>query len=163
MRKIFVVVISAVMLLGSVGPAHASKGKRVVGSKGQILQVDKTLIRENGVITITGRKFDPSVGIYLAFCKLPKKGEAPTPCGGGINMAGESVSSIWISSNPPIYGGDLAQPFGKNGSFQYKLRLQSKIDSMDCRTTRCAITVRADHTRSSDRSQDLFIPIKFKG
>jgi hypothetical protein len=163
MRKTTVIVIAAAFLLGNLVPAQASKTKRVVGSKGQVLQVDKTLIRNNGVITISGRKFDSNIGIYLAFCKLPKKGEAPTPCGGGINMAGESVSSIWISSNPPVYGGDLAEPFGRNGSFQYKLRLSSMIDSIDCKQVRCAITVRADHTRSSDRSQDLFIPIKFKG
>jgi hypothetical protein len=163
MRKTFVVLLAAVFALGSITPANASKTKRVVGAKGQILQVDKTLIRNNGIITITGRKFDSNVGVYLAFCKLPKKGEAPTPCGGGINMAGESVSSIWISSNPPVYGGDLAEPFGKNGSFKYKLRLSSMIDSIDCKKVRCAITIRADHTRSSDRSQDLFIPIKFKG
>jgi hypothetical protein len=163
MRKIVVALTTAVFVLGSFTPANASKTKRVVGAKGQILQVDKTLIRNNGVITITGRKFDLNVGIYLAFCKLPRKEEIPTPCGGGINMSGESVSSIWISSNPPIYGGNLAEPFGKNGSFQYKLRLSSMIDSLDCKQVRCAITVRADHTRSSDRSQDLFIPIKFKG
>jgi hypothetical protein len=163
MRKTTVIVIAAAFLLGNLVPAQASKTKRVVGSKGQVLQVDKTLIRNNGVITISGKKFDSNIGIYLAFCKLPKKGEAPTPCGGGINMAGESVSSIWISSNPPVYGGDLAEPFGRNGSFQYKLRLSSMIDSIDCKQVRCAITVRADHTRSSDRSQDLFIPIKFKG
>jgi len=36
------------------------------------------------------------------------------------------------------------------------------IGKLDCRKISCAIYVRADHTRSDDRSFDLKVPVKFK-
>lgn len=159
MRKTLAILISVAFLL-TAAPASASP-KTVKGKSGQVLRVDKTTIKPNGVVTVTGKNFDPAIGIYVAFCKVPKKGQLPTPCGGGINTAGEAISSVWISNNPPAYGDGLVQQFGKNGSFKLKLRLQPMIETVDCRKTKCAITVRADHTRSSDRSLDLFVPIKF--
>src|SRR5690606_6108587 len=32
---------------------------------------------------------------------------------------------------------------------------------IDCRTVRCAIVTRNDHTRASDRSQDILLPVTF--
>lgn len=134
----------------------------IQGTEGQELSVTRTAIAPNSQVTVTGKGFDPSVGIYLAFCKIPEYGKLPTPCGGGINSSGKAKSSIWISSNAPSYGKGLAIKFGKNGSFKQTLRLSPMINSeIDCRKVRCAITVRADHTRSDDRNYDLFIPITF--
>lgn len=135
----------------------------IQGVNGQELTVSKTVISANSTITVTGKGFDPNIGIYLAFCKIPKYGEMPTPCGGGINMSGESRSSIWISNNAPKYGKSLAKRFGKKGSFKETLRLSPIINNaVDCRKEKCAITVRADHTRGTDRNYDLYIPIAFK-
>lgn len=135
----------------------------IQGVNGQELTVSKTVISANSTITVTGKGFDPNIGIYLAFCKIPKYGEMPTPCGGGINMSGESRSSIWISNNAPKYGKGLAKRFGKKGSFKETLRLSPIINNaVDCRKEKCAITVRADHTRGTDRNYDLYIPIAFK-
>lgn len=134
----------------------------IQGVAGQELKVSTRKIAPDSKIVVTGKGFDTSIGIYLAFCKIPKYGELPTPCGGGVNSSGEAKSSLWISNNAPAYGRGLAKRFGKNGSFKATLRLSPKIGEVDCRVERCAITVRADHTRGNDRNSDLFIPIKFK-
>jgi hypothetical protein len=93
---------------------------------------------------------------------IPKKGLVPTPCGGGVNKAGVGEGSFWISSNPPPYGVGLADPFNPGGRFSYKIRVSKNIGKFDCKKVRCAITVRADHLRSEDRSYDLYLPITFK-
>lgn len=135
----------------------------IQGSGGQELTVSQSVITPNTKVTVTGKGFDPKVGIYLAFCKIPEYGQLPSPCGGGVNMSGKSKSSIWISNNAPAYGKGLAIKFGKNGSFKQTLRLSPIINNeIDCRKEKCAITVRADHTRGDNRNYDLYIPIKFK-
>lgn len=113
-------------------------------------------------VSVTGQGFDPRTGIYVAYCVEPDPGQPPTPCGGGADMSGTSGSSHWISSDPPDYGRDLAAPFGPDGSFTVRLRVSPRIGAVDCRATPCVIATRADHTRSSDRSADVFVPVTFK-
>ncbi|MFA7265289.1 MAG: hypothetical protein WC054_03155 [Candidatus Nanopelagicales bacterium] len=112
-------------------------------------------------VRVSGSGFDTTKGIYVAFCVKPPAGQAPSPCGGGADTNGDSGSSEWISSNPPPYGKSLAKPYGAGGTFSVSVRVSSKIGSVDCRVSTCVIATRADHTRSSDRSQDVFIPIRF--
>jgi hypothetical protein len=85
--------------------------KSITGSVGQTLTASATSVSNNSFITVTGRRFDESVGIYLAICVIPKKGLSPSPCGGGVNKAGVGEGSFWISSNPPPYGIGLATRF----------------------------------------------------
>jgi len=136
--------------------------KSITGSVGQTLSASATSVSNNSFITVTGRRFDESVGIYLAICVIPKKGLSPSPCGGGVNKAGVGEGSFWISSNPPPYGIGLADPFKPGGRFSYKIRVAKKIGKFDCTKVKCAVTVRADHLRSDDRSYDLYLPIAFK-
>lgn len=136
--------------------------KSITGELGQTLNVSATAVANNAVITVTGKRFDESVGIYLAICVVPIKGLQPTPCGGGINKAGVSEGSFWISSNPPPYGIGLADPFKAGGRFNYKIRVSRKIGKFDCTKVKCAVSVRADHLRSEDRSYDLYLPITIK-
>jgi hypothetical protein len=119
-------------------------------------------LSKNTIVTVTGRGFDETVGIYLAFCVVPRQGAAPTPCGGGINKTGAGDSSLWISSNPPPYGIGLAIEYQPGGRFQQKVGVTRKIGKFDCKKVKCAITVRADHTREGDRSHDIYLPIVFK-
>ena len=113
-------------------------------------------------LTVTGKGFDPHVGIYVAFCVVPAQGQAPSPCGGGANMSAASPSSVWISSNPPPYGVGLAKPYGKGGTFKVTLQVTSKIGDVDCRVTPCAVVTRADHTRAGDRRFDVIVPVSFQ-
>ena len=159
MRKVLVL---SLLFCLALPPESYAASKTITGSAGQNLSVSATSVSNNSIITVTGKRFDESVGLYLAICVVPQKGLAPTPCGGGVNKAGVGEGSFWISSNPPPYGVGLADPFKPGGRFTYKIRVPRKIGSFDCKKVKCAVTVRADHLRSTDRSFDLYLPITFK-
>ncbi len=161
MRKLGVTVISLALASLIFTPANAAP-KVVKGSGGQSLSASITAVKSGAMVTVIGNHFDETVGIYLGFCVVPKKGAAPTPCGGGVNKAGTGEASFWISSNPPPYGIGLAEDFQPGGRFTKKLKISKMIGKFDCSKIKCAITVRADHLRTDDRSYDLFIPITIK-
>ncbi len=147
-----------------VGPASAAAGT-ATGSGGQRLTVSTVsgLDPAKQVVQVDGRGYDTAKGIYVAFCVVPKPGQVPTPCGGGADTTGAAGASAWISSNPPSYGTTLAKPYGAGGTFHVTLTVAAKLDdTIDCRTTPCAVVTRADHTRSSDRSQDVVVPVSFR-
>jgi len=158
MKKLLLVVIA--LLLVAIAPA--ANAASIKGAQGQTLTASVTTAKAGTEITVSGKYFDETVGIYLGFCVVPKKGQTPSPCGGGINKAGIGDASYWISSNPPPYGVGLAEEFLPGGRFTKSVKVVSKIGKFDCRKVKCAITVRADHLRSEDRSFDLFIPVKIK-
>ncbi len=153
--RLFLLTVAVVATMQS--PAVAAVSSK--GSFGQVLTVDKATVRAGSMVTVNGRGFDETVGIYLAFCVVPKKGSAPTPCGGGVNKAGMGEASYWISSNPPPYAVGLTDEFLPGGRFTHSVKISRFIGKVDCRKVKCAVTVRADHLRSTDRTQDLFIPI----
>lgn len=132
------------------------------GNSGQSISIKSSTVAKNLNVTVTGKNFDETVGIYLAYCVVPKAGNPPTPCGGGINKEGIGNSSLWISSNAPPYAEGLAEPFLPGGRFSKQVLVSKKIGAFDCTKVKCAITVRADHLREGDRTHDLFIPITFK-
>ena len=159
MRKLVVIAVTGLLLLVIAPGAQAATIK---GAAGQMLSTSHTTVKSGKTITVTGSHFDETVGIYMGFCVVPKKGAAPTPCGGGVNKAGLGDASFWISSNPPPYGIGLAKKFAPGGRFSEKIQISQMIGKFDCAKVRCAITVRADHLRSQDPSSDLFIPITIK-
>jgi CTP-dependent riboflavin kinase len=140
-------------------PAPANAAVSSKGSQGQVLSVNKATARSGSMITVSGKGFDETVGIYLAFCVVPAKGKAPTPCGGGVNKSGVGEGSYWISSNPPPYAVGLIDEYLPGGRFKHTVKISRFIGKVDCRKVSCAITVRADHLRSDDRTHDLFIPV----
>lgn len=152
-------VIVVAILVAAMPTSYAASIK---GSQDQVLSVSKTTVKSGATVTVIGKYFDETVGIYLAFCVIPPKGKAPTPCGGGVNKAGLGDSSFWISSNPPPYAIGLTDEFLPGGRFTQKVKISKRIGKFDCTKVKCAITVRADHLRSNDRSSDLFIPITVK-
>ena len=152
----------ALVLIFSISSMPISSAASVKGSQGQVLSVSKSTVKSGSVVTVKGNYFDETVGIYLAFCVIPAKGKAPTPCGGGINKAGLGEASFWISSNPPPYAIGLTEEFLPGGRFTQKVKISKRIGKFDCTKVKCAITVRADHLRGNDRSSDLFIPITIK-
>lgn len=152
----------ALIVAITIASMPASSAASIKGSQGQLLTVSKTTVKSGSTVTVRGNYFDETVGIYLAFCVIPAKGKAPTPCGGGINKAGTGEASFWISSNPPPYAVGLTEEFLPGGRFTQKVKISKRIGKFDCTKVKCAITVRADHLRSNDRSSDLFIPITVK-
>jgi len=156
--------VSALMLTALAPSATASGSSETKrGSYGQRVTVmqTKNLNPTGQRIVVRGQRFDPRVGIYVALCVIPERGQPPSPCGGGINLQGTSGASAWISSNPPPYARNLVQPFNKRG-FRTAITVSSQIGDIDCREVRCAVTVRADHFRSRDRSHDVIIPVSFR-
>jgi hypothetical protein len=85
---------SALLLISlSSAPSNAAQKPQVVkGQFGESIsaQARDITVDKNGQaqIVITGKGFDETVGIYLAYCLMPKAGAAPTPCGGGVNKSG---------------------------------------------------------------------------
>ncbi len=144
----------------------AAKRKNVArGVSGNTLRVSKIRNLPSGgsFITVSGRGFNETVGIYVGLCRTPRKGVKPSPCGGGVDMTGRTQASAWISSNPPPYGQSLAKPYGRGGTFKVRLYVRSQINATtDCRRVRCSIVTRADHLRSSDRRWDLAVPVRFR-
>lgn len=124
----------------------------------------KDLDARGETVTVTGQGYDAFKGIYVAFCKEPAANRVPTPCGGGATTEGSTGASQWISSNPPPYGRGLSIAYGPDGSFTTTLHVGAKLaDTVDCRDVRCVVVTRNDHTRSTDRSQDVFVPVTFAG
>ena len=143
-------------------PASAQAAVSVSGANSASISIEQNKFTKNALVTVTGKNFDETVGIYLAYCVVPKKGNLPTPCGGGVNKTGKGDASYWISSNPPPYGVGLAIPFTPGGRFSEKVSVSRTIGKFDCRKVKCAITVRSDHLHEGDRTHDIFIPITIK-
>jgi hypothetical protein len=163
-RKTVLIAIS-IFAITALEIAPASAKNSVSGSFGQSISVTKSTLevsKKVQTVTVNGKGFDETIGIYLAYCLVPKPGAAPTPCGGGANKAGIAGSSIWISSNAPPYADGLAIAFKGGGRFSEKLSITKMIGKFDCTKIKCAITVRSDHLHEGDRTNDLFIPIIFK-
>jgi hypothetical protein len=167
--KPFLAIGTSALLLISIGSAPSNAAQKPQLVKGQFGESISAIAKEisldkNGQaqIIITGKGFDETVGIYLAYCLMPKAGMAPTPCGGGVNKSGIGGASYWISSNAPPYAANLAEPFRAGGRFSKNVEVSDRIGKIDCRKSKCALTVRSDHLREGDRSRDLFIPVTFK-
>jgi hypothetical protein len=119
---------------------------------------------EGATLQVAGSGYDVDKGVYIAFCVLPQPGQRPTPCGGGADTDGTTGASKWVSSNPPPYGRGLAVAYGPDGSFSASIHVTPVIGpDADCTKVLCGIITRNDHVRSSDRSQDIFVPVRFAG
>ncbi|MEU6078340.1 hypothetical protein [Micromonospora sp. NPDC047074] len=159
-RHVFLAALITVGIVVTASPAHAGTGR---GTGGQTLTATPStgISRSGATVTVSGSGYDVTKGIYVAFCVDNGPGKMPSPCGGGADMTGELGASHWISSNPPAYGEGLAVPYGPGGSFRVTLKVTPKIGGVDCTTSRCAVISRADHTRTTDRSQDVRVAVTF--
>jgi hypothetical protein len=158
---VLILLLAGLGVVGAVGPAAGVAGAQGCPPWMTVSRTDG--LDPNGeTLTVSGGCFDESKGIYVAFCVVPPPGSVPTPCGGGVDMSGAGGLSHWIDSNPPPQGVGLATPFGEGGTFTVTMRPVSQLNAtVDCVRVRCAIVTRADHTRTSDRSQDVIIPVSF--
>lgn len=151
------------MWAGFTGVARADES---VTDGTRTLSVSKTtdLSEAGETIVVTGSGYDESKGVYVGLCVVTSPDEQPSPCGGGIDRAGATGASEWVSSNPPSYAIGLPVPYEAGGSFVVELSVSPTInDVVDCRNVQCAIVTKSDHTIIDDRSQDLIIPVTFTG
>ena len=124
------------------------------------------------VLDVSGSGFDAGIGIYVAICAIPESAEEkPSPCLGGIPSGAEdgdaagdtALSSVWITDDW-AWRAFATQGYAdaKTGSFTARITVpEPQMEGLDCRVTRCAIATRADHTASSDRIQDILLPVAF--
>jgi hypothetical protein len=166
-KRVFAIVMTLSIIFTALWASSfdsASAATKKDGKRSLTVTPAKQLATDGARVRVTGKGFDPRIGIYVALCVTPQRGSrvAPGPCGGGINIEGTGAASAWISSNPPSYGKSLATPYRKGGRFAVTLTISPMIGDIDCRTTACAVVTRADHLRSFDRSADLFVPVTFK-
>ena len=138
-------------------------GKTDSGQRGNHIRVSRVrgLNPAGDTLVVRGRGFDETVGIYVALCVTPRRGQRPSPCGGGINSTG-SVASAWISSNAPPFAQGVTTPYRPGGRFEVTISVRALIGTVDCRRVSCAIVTRADHLRGSDRRWDLVVPVHFR-
>ncbi len=152
-------------MLGMAAPAQAAASGTGTTTTASGLRLTVSPVRgldpTGAVLRVSGKGYDPTVGIYVALCATPKKGTMPSRCGGGVNTTGTNPASYWISSNPPPYGASLAIPFRSGGRFSVRLQVSSMIGTLDCRTISCSIVTRADHTRAGDRRFDVGVRVRF--
>ena len=160
-RKILV----GIALLSLLAAPASAAGKRAIakGKNGQTLTASQSrnLNPKGQWITVTGDRYDETVGIYVTYCVVVPANQVPTPCGAGIDVTGKTHTSIWVSSNPPFLARPLVQPFGVGGKFKVRLRVNAFAGDYDCREVMCAITTRADHLNTDNRTADVFIPMTF--
>ncbi|MEU7711825.1 hypothetical protein AB0B03_07760 [Micromonospora chalcea] len=154
------VLLTVAVVAATPAPAHAGTA---TGSGGQKLTVTPStgLSRSGATVSVSGRGYDVDKGIYVAYCVDNGPGVPATPCGGGADTSGSLGASQWISSNPPSYAEGLPKPYGPGGSFSVTVKVTPTIGDVDCTVRRCAVVTRADHTRASDRSQDVRVPVTF--
>lgn len=152
-----------VVALAGAPLAAQAQQRTVIGPERQrLVAAQTTNLVDQQLVRVTGTNYNRRVGIYLAFCEVPRRGELPRNCAGGINAEGVSESSFWISSNPPAYAADLVKGFTTRGGFIINLKVSRFIGQTDCAIRRCAILTRADHLRPAMRSADVFIPVSFR-
>ncbi|HLS48516.1 MAG TPA: hypothetical protein VK024_00855 [Actinomycetaceae bacterium] len=173
-RAWLAVVLTALLgLVGVFGTAQTAAAASASGPDGQQVTVTPSdgLNPAGQRVTVSGSGFDVAKGIYVGICVDNGPGRQPSPCIGGVDMEGAGGTSAWISSNPPAYGEGLAQPFqqsGGQGSFSTTLHVTAADAFADCLDPAvaprgCVIGTRADHTRSGDRSADVYVPVTFGG
>ncbi len=177
MRRTLSIIALAVSLVAALvavaaGPAGAQPapptslsgdGRTVTAGATSLTVSQASGLAPGGVtLTVSGSGYDESKGVYVSLCAVPPAGHPPSPCGGGEDRTGTSGASAWVSSNPPAYASGLTVPYGPGGTFTVQISVTSAIaPGLDCTVVRCAVVTRNDHTRGSDRSQDLFIPVAF--
>ncbi len=136
-------------------------------------EIDPSQLQPGDELLVHGTGFDSDIGIYVSICAVPEIAhEKPTPCLGGLPegaMDGEAAgrdtfeSSIWIT-NDWAWSAFATKRFddAATGSFEARLLVPAATqEGLDCTVTRCAVTTRADHTASSDRVQDMQLPVGF--
>lgn len=132
-------------------------------------------LRPGDVLHIRGSGYDSSIGIYVAFCKIPAdSSDRPSPCLGGVpddateekdpDIATQALESAWVTDNwawRAFASHRFTDPDA--GTFEVILRVPAPAtDELDCRTEPCGVFTRADHTALSDRVQDLYLPVAFR-
>jgi hypothetical protein len=141
MKKI-VLVIALVASVLAPSSAQAAETKFVGGPLTNLESQGATInIQLSGVPT--------KAGLYIQQCVQAAAGVRPEICNKAVEL--------WISTmRGASFAPTAAIVFKPTGSFV------SGSTTVDCTVSKCGISMRFDHTASSDLSEDQFIPLTFK-
>lgn len=123
-------------------------------------------------LVVTGAGYDPSRGIYVAICRIPKPGVKPGPCIGGVpDQKSEQVESGTVQYAPSnwinddwawkLFGARSYDSIAKGTFTAYLIVGNPVAADLDCTKVACGVFTRDDHTALTDRVQDLHIPVAF--
>ncbi|WP_428935787.1 hypothetical protein [Streptomyces sp. ACT015] len=131
------------------------------GRDGQELTVSATagLAPDGERLRVAGSGYDASKGIYVALCKDNGDDRVPGPCVGGS----DGGSSKWIVPSGDPNEGELALAYGPDGTFDVELAVRGADSNVDCLQVACSVVTRVDHRGTGDRSQDVRVPVTFRG
>ncbi|MEJ3749215.1 hypothetical protein WEI85_38875 [Actinomycetes bacterium KLBMP 9797] len=171
----------AALILGAATTASAAvvTANRTVTVSGTTytlaLSAEDTLAAAGQTVAVEGHGYNTGQGVYVGLCVIPDTfdpanpvyGTAPTPCLGGADQTGSTGASHWVSNS--ILAGTIANSSkwtveNGTGAFAVSIYVNPNISaSAICGdTVQCAIVTRADHTASSNRTYDLFLPVTFQ-
>lgn len=93
--------------------------------------------------------FPSTFGLYILQCQQSSDAQRPTLC--------NQASQLWVSTA-------MGATFAPTADILFKptATFVANGTSVDCTKVTCGIFLRADHTASSNTSEDQFIPITFK-
>ncbi|KUO05974.1 immunoglobulin I-set domain protein [Streptomyces caeruleatus] len=156
--------VAASVALGTAAQASDTP-KTALGKDGQKLTVSASanLDPAGEELRVTGSGYDATKAVYVALCKDNGDNRVPTPCLGGADETGTGSSSQWIVPEGDEYAGDLAVQWGRGGTFDVRIDVKAKDNSLDCTKVTCSVVTRVDHRNPGDRSQDVRIPVTFEG
>ncbi|WP_273634038.1 immunoglobulin domain-containing protein [Streptomyces muensis] len=156
--------VAASTALGTAAQASDTP-KTALGKDGQRLTVSASagLDPAGEELRVTGSGYDATKAVYVALCKDNGDNRVPTPCLGGADQTGTGSSSQWIVPEGDEYAGDLAVPWGRGGTFDVRIGVKARDNSLDCTKVTCSVVTRVDHRNPGDRSQDVRIPVAFEG
>ncbi|MFF3844381.1 immunoglobulin I-set domain protein [Streptomyces sp. NPDC002328] len=169
LRRLAALLGAAALMTASVaaGPAAqaADTPKTALGKDGQKLTVSATanLDPAGETLRVTGAGYDTSKAVYVAVCRDNGDGKLPTPCIGGVNLEGHGNASHWIVPVGDVYDGPLTLNWGAGGTFDVEIKVPAKDANIDCLRYACSVVTRVDHRNSGDRSQDVRVPVTWKG
>ncbi|WP_435280556.1 immunoglobulin I-set domain protein [Streptomyces koelreuteriae] len=158
--------VAASVAVGAGPAAQAADTPRTgLGKNGQKLTVSASanLDPDGETLRVTGSGYGTDRGIYVAVCKDNGDNRIPTPCLGGADQSGGSGASKWIVPKGDTNEGPLTETFGDGGTFDVEIEAEAKDGGLDCTQVGCSVVTRVDHRAAGDRSQDVRIPITFKG
>ena len=139
--------------------------------------VDTSSLTVGQKIVVSGTGYDGTRGIYVAICKIPDDpATKPGPCIGGVPETepdGEAAEAGSVQYAPSNWINDdwAWKLFGarsyddlSTGTFTAYLEVGEPVaDGLDCTAEKCGVFTRNDHTALNDRSQDLYVPVRFAG
>jgi hypothetical protein len=165
---------TAALSVGLATSASAATAARTVTVSGTTynlsLTAPDTVSTAGANVAVSGSGFNTAQGIYVGLCVIPDGVDVsnpatyttrPTPCLGGADQEGTTGASHWVSN---LGGGTVANSsaFGTGGTFSATIHVNPTLTTGVCgEDFECAIVTRADHTATSSRSYDVYLPVTF--